>query len=169
MTEEIAFKLGVFDFPRFYSQVLWKLNKEPFELFKYFKWSFPAQCGPTCKIADDGKSFITDWENLQIGGTIKFSLINSTKLKLAYIRGNIKGGHCKVSEEELSFIFANSYDIRDVLAEIIEEVLFEKFGDGEFSLELGQTLGTCPGTPYIKLKARREIIDYLVDTAENPC
>lgn len=168
MTEEIAFKLGVFDFPRFYSQVLWQLNKEPFELFNYFKWSFPTFFGTSCKISDDMKTYFTDWENLQIGGTIKFDLINSTKLKLAYIRGNIKSGNCTVSEQGLYFVFANSYDIRDFLAEFIEEVLTEKFGKLEFSLELGQTNGTCPGTPHIKLKARKEIIDYLVDAAQNP-
>jgi hypothetical protein len=39
MTDEIAFKLGKFDFPSFYSFALWKINRETFPLMYFFNWS----------------------------------------------------------------------------------------------------------------------------------
>ena len=36
MDDDKAYKLGELNFPSFYSTVLWKLNKEPFDLFYFF-------------------------------------------------------------------------------------------------------------------------------------
>lgn len=177
MTDEIAFRLGKFDFPHFYSDAIWKLNKEPFPLLYFFDWSMGM--GTPCK---NEEGHPTDWEGFNLHGRLKTETIKEISHKLNYIRGRLDSYSVKITEESILICYANSYDFRDFLAECLEDVIKDKFVllpqvDGElgrsynrncpkYQIIKSETVGTIPGNPHIELKADKEIINYLIGKKE---
>ncbi|MDP2692401.1 MAG: hypothetical protein Q8O88_02030 [bacterium] len=177
MTDEIAYKLGKFDFPNvFYSNVLWYVNKEPFELAAFFRWTVPGGLGWPCKKTSG--NYETDWENIPANGTLDLNNIKDISHKLAYIRGRLSSYSVNITETSISVCYANSYEFRDYLAQFLQDVIRDKFvllpeRDDElgrrynlkspmFAITKNENFGTIPGTPGITLIAPKEVIDYIV-------
>lgn len=169
MTEEIAFELGKFDFPSFYQIALWKINKEPFPLAHFFSWTVPGGMGWPCKQLSDG-SYETDWENLTVGGRLKTEHINSIPLKLAYVRGRLQSYSVTVTDKTIKVYYANSYEFRDFFAQCLRDILTDKYWAApnnmmtapKWTICVGETLGTIPGTPWVKLEGDEEVVKYIV-------
>ena len=177
MTDEIAFQLGKFDFPHFYQQAIWRLNKEPFPLFRFFDWRFPGGFGGTPCNYVDGEC-LPDWENMTIGGTLKTDEIKEIAHKLAYIRGRLQSYSVSIERNKISVHYANSHSFRDFMAQCLNDVIFDKFvllpsEDGgmsrkfsdkryKYSIIKSETHGTIPCTPCVILEADEEIIKYIV-------
>ena len=178
MTDDIAYKLGKFDFPHFYQIAMWKVNKEPFELAYFFEWTLPGGLsGWPCKRV--GEEYVTDWENIQAGGDLKLDLIKDISHKLAYIRGRLDSYSVRIEENEISVHYANSHNFRDFLAQCFHDVIMDKFillpkTDGElgrvfnkdapeFSIEKFEVYGTIPSSPSVKLKTTPEVIKYITN------
>lgn len=176
MTDEIAYKLGKFDFPSFYQIAMWKVNKEPFELAHFFDWRIPGGMGGwACK--QEGETYVTDWENVQAGGYLKLEEIKEISHKLAYIRGRLDSYSVKIEKDKISVHYANSHNFRDFLAQCFEDVIQDKFmllpkKDGAWGREFNQNcpkykvmknerIGTIPCTPSVTLEADKEIINYI--------
>lgn len=182
MTDEIAFKLGKFDFKSFYQFATWKLNKEPFPLLHFFDWSFPGGLGGTpCKqVAGE---YVTDWENMTIGGVLKTEMIKDISHKLNYIRGRLTSYSVVIEKNKIYVGYANSYAFRDFLAQCLDDVIMDKFillpqREGQFGrsfannapkykITKSETFGTCPATPYLELEADEEIVKYIVGEKTN--
>ncbi|MEK6878447.1 MAG: hypothetical protein AABY22_02505 [Nanoarchaeota archaeon] len=174
MTEETAYKLGKLDFPCFYSQVLWKMNREPFELANFFEWNMGM--GWPCKKSDKGE-YITDWENIYLHGSLKINEFKEIKHKLAYIRGRLNSYSVNIQNNTIKITYANSYNLRDFLTKCLEDVIMDKFvllpeenGVRKFSDKIpkytitkSEIIGTIPGTPSVELIADKEIIDYIIE------
>ena len=172
ITDETAFKLGKFDFPHFYSQARWKVNKEPFELAHFFNWGLGM--GWPC----DPVTYETDWYNIQLYGSLKTKEIKEIPHKLAYIRGRLQGYSVSITENTISIHYANSYDLRDLLAECLQDVIMDRFvllpqKEGEpgrsfnsnapkYNITKNEIVGTIPGTPSVTLEADKEIINYII-------
>lgn len=169
MTEEIAFKLGKLDFPCFYQLVQWKVNKEPFPLAYFFRWSVPGGIGGWPLVYNEAKEHVTDWQNLTASGSLRTELIDSPALKLAYIRGRLDSYSVSIFSGSIRVGYANSYNLRDFLAQCFQDVLAEKFWYGKNMIEspkwtvsLGEDLGSIPGTPWVLLEGDLEVIEYIV-------
>lgn len=178
MDEDTAYKLGRLDFPSFYDIVSWKVNKEPFDLAAFFDWTVPGGFGGWPLKCSGGD---VDWENITAGGHLKFDLIREIPHKLAYIRGRLASYSVRITETSIDICYANSYKSRDFLAQCLYDVIFDKCvllpptnqphecdlrrvnpGAPKFTIEKGEILGTIPGTPFVKLTAAKEVIDFLV-------
>lgn len=171
MTDEVAFQLGKFDFPHFYHLAQWKLNKEPFPLFRFFDWHFPGGLGGTpCKKINgpDGEEYVVDWESMTIGGMLKLDTIKDISHKLNYIRGRLTSYSVKVGKNKITICYANSHAFRDFTAKCLAEVILDKFNvifpdpSLHYKITCGETIGTIPATPYVELEASEEIIKYIV-------
>lgn len=167
MTDEVAYKLGKFDFPSFYNIVLWRVNKEPFELAPFFKWELPGM-GVGCKFING--EWVTDWESIAASGYLKLEEIKEISHKLAYIRGRLDNYSISISKNEISVHYANSYNFRDFLAQCFEDVIKYKFKKDYFNqpplhyyIKKGENIGTIPGTPSVTLLASEEIIKYIAE------
>lgn len=176
MTDEIAYRLGKLDFPCFYDQVLWKMNKEPFELLYFFKWSLGS--ATPCRRA--GEKWETDWNAFSLFGQVKFEEIKTISQKLAYIRGRLSSYSVAVTPTSIYVGYANSYKTRDFFASCLTDVIMDRFvleppkngGIGrciimnhpKYSIQKSETIGTIPGTPSVELVADPEVISYIIGT-----
>lgn len=178
MTDEIAYQLGKFnDFPTFYSYAVWRPNKQPFPLYRFFTWGLSWGGVPL----KNNNLSETDWENVTLYGSLKTSEIKTISQKLAYIRGRLQSYSVKIDENQIWICYANSYDFRDFIVDCFNDVLNDKFlldkiGDNgelirnftpkdtipKWTIEKSETVGTIPGTPQITLKADKEVIDYIL-------
>ena len=174
MTDEIAYRLGKLDFPCFYDCVLWKINKEPFELIHFFDWSLGFGT-PLHKVGD---KLETDWNAFTLFGRVKFEKIETISQKLAYIRGRLSSYSVTIDATSIHVGYANSYDTRDFFAICLGDVIMDRFALEPVKLgEIGRSItlncpkyciqkseivGTTPGTPSVELKGDPEVISYIV-------
>lgn len=175
MTDEIAYKLGEYKFKTFYNQVMWKVNKEPFELYHFFNWSLNCLGMPVIMIE---KGYRIDWENINAYGTLNTSLFKGVSHELNYIRGWLKSHPPYVRDNIVTINYANSYDLRDFMAQCLLDVITDKFLlmpriEGEcgrnfvrdrpkFNVNKTEIMGCVPGCPSIELVANDTIIQYLL-------
>jgi hypothetical protein len=148
MTDEIAFKLGKFDFPAFYSMAYYQD-----ELKDFFDWT-------------------PGWsDSVKLVGSLKRECFTKDSHKLNFIRGRLQSYSVFISDEEIKICWANSYDLRDIFADFTEEIVRHKWGPMNFQKEKfglkfeiirSETLGTVPGTPYVRVIADKEIINYIL-------
>src|SRR3990167_6589713 len=113
MTDEIAYKLGKFDFPSFYSFVRWYPNKEPFPLAHFFTWGL----GMGWPVDTSDNNHNTNWSSISLSGKLKTELFTEISHKLNYIRGRLSSYSVKIEETKIYVCWANSYDIRDFFVE----------------------------------------------------
>lgn len=166
MTDEIAYQLGKFDFPSFYSYVMWYMNKEPFPLLCFFDWGL--QGGTPCK--QNGDKYDTDWSNFHLMGKLKPEKFETLSQKLAFIRGRLDSYSVTITPNQIEVCWANSYDLREIFAKFLNEILFNKFTLSEsveekkycWNIRLLEDMGTFPGTPSLSISANREVINYIV-------
>lgn len=164
MTEDVAFKLGQFDFPSFYSYATWRVNREEFPLFKFFKWGSPKPSWQDC----DGDF---NWTNgFTLMGALDFNQIKTIPQKLAYIRGRLTSYSVAISENKIHVSYANSTDLRDFFSQCLEDVLADrywkdllngKFTSEEYTVNTKENKSTFPAALEVELVATKEIIDYI--------
>lgn len=155
MTDEVAFDLGKFNFPAFYSAV--SLQSCPSEYKNFFNWE---------------KSIFSSTDKW---GYLKQDIFTQISHKLSFIRGRLKGYSVSISENKISIGWANSYDLRDLFANFAYDVLHDlclepaeadggrryKSNPPNFSVVKSETLGTIPGTPSVEVTGDENVIKYL--------
>lgn len=181
MTEEIAYKLGEFNFPSFYQNAIWKPNKETFPLASFFNWGLSG--GWPCKRKTDGSGeYEEDWTNISLSGGLKLSEIKTIGQKLAYIKGRLKSYSVTIEPTKIRVLYANSHNFRDFFAQCAHDVISDKFVYEEESTESGglklrrfkrnspnfkiitaEGIMSIPATPYCEILADTEIITYLAE------
>lgn len=155
MTDKVAFDLGKFDFPHFYQDVIWRINKEPFPYIHFFNWGLP--CGTPCK-----NDYSTDWENFSLKGGLKTNMFTDISHKLAYIRGRLTSYSVNITENSISVCWANSHNLRDFFAKCLTEIVLDKFTYIKYELTKDNGLMMTPATPEINFISSKEVIDYIV-------
>lgn len=156
MTDDIAFELGQFNFKRFYSHVIWNINREPFPLYYFFNWKVGHPLGG---VPIKSETHEVDWDNIDASGTLKKECFIEKSHKLSYIRGVISNHNGRtITETSITLCWGNSYDLVDIFVEFCRDILFGKSG---FSITKFERVGTYPGTPKVTIEAKPEIIKYL--------
>lgn len=153
MTDEIAFKLGKFDFPAFYSMV-YSVDDD---LIDFFEWQeHPFSTGKV--------------------GCIKKDIFTKISHKVNFVRGRLKGYSVKIEKNKINVHWANSYDLRDLFATCVYDVLFDlclgparedggrqfKENAPRFLVTKSETIGTIPGTPSVEITGDEDAIKYLI-------
>lgn len=95
----------------------------------------------------------------------------SISQKLTYIRGVLKELPIDIESNKISISWANSYDLRDLFASSLYDVLTDKYYNNtifeknksrpKFTIEKREFLGWYPGVPRVELVADEEVIDYI--------
>lgn len=154
MTNEIAFRLGKGEGQKFYDSAMWRPNLEDFPLCHFFDWKLTSLSFGSL----DGK----DWD-IHLNGTLKPEKFETIEHKLHYLRGRLSSYSVIIIPDSLSISYANSYASRDLWAKWAREVIENHFGWGRKTFEIitGELCGTVPGSPYVILKADKEIIDFI--------
>ena len=168
MTNEIAYRLGKFDFPSFYGSVRLDIG-QPVDLYNFFEWTKDSQ----------GVSY----------GNLKTNTFNKEDShKLNYVRGRLSSYSVSVTNTTIHIHYANSYDLRDFMARCINDVCINKFvldpptidpksgckrrvfknskDCPKFEVWNKERVGTMPGTPYIEVIADKIVIDYITGRNE---
>jgi hypothetical protein len=160
MTNEIAFKLGkldIADFPcLFYDTVLWRPNIEDFRLFNFFKWN-----GPTRMRHGKARDNVIIW-TFSFSGELNENKFVNNEQKLAYLRGRLTSYSVKIEPTLICVGYANSYNSRNRFEKWAKDLIYEKFSfDKSIKVTKGETLFTCPGTPWVQIEADEEVINYI--------
>lgn len=153
MTDEIAFKLGEFNFPRFYDMAMWQPNIEDFEYAYFFNWS--AGMGLFCFLGEGNPHSFTGHLNES-----KFETLNH---KLKYIQGRLSSYSVTITDTSIHIGYANSHKSRDRVAKWLDEILKDKFG-GQKTWLITTSDGlktTIPLTPSVQISSDKEVIDYI--------
>lgn len=152
MTNDIAFKLGKFDFPAFYSMV-YSVDDD---LNDFFEWQeHPFSTGRV--------------------GCLKKDIFTEISHKLNFVRGRLKGYSVRIEKNKVSISWTNSYDLRDLFATCAYDVLLDlcleppredggrqfKKNPLQYSVIKSEILGTIPGTPSVEIIGDEEAIKYL--------
>lgn len=156
MTDKIAFALGEFNFPSFYSSVMWYGELDDFPLHPYFDLNTNDAHDPRY----GEKSFT---------GRLKTEMIQDTSHKLAYIRGRLRSYSVFIERDKIKVSYANSKDLMDFFTECLYEVIMSKFFNRSntiesmfsFSLEKRETFMTAPKCFTVVLTASPDIIRYI--------
>lgn len=176
MTDEIAFEIGRWNFPSFYSCIRWKINRESCKYYYFFDWSLGW--GLPCKDLEGTGKYITDWENIELWGTLKTEKFKKISHKLSFVKGSLQSYAGHINKDRIVFAYANSYDLRDFIAKCLEDVIKDefllekdqgKFGERafnrncpEYKIVKDEIIGTMPGTPKTELIADKKILDYFI-------
>lgn len=139
MTNEIAFELGQRKFRNFYGMPLWKINKEPFPLISFIKWSGPGLFGfPLDSFGN------IDWDNFNVYGQIDWTKFETENIKdsISYKLSFIKGycAHDKWSlkingDNEIVISWANAQNECMIVKKWIEEIIQHYFPNDNYDIQ----------------------------------
>lgn len=157
MTDEIAFKLGAMDYPSFYGDAYWIINREPFELVKFFNWRL--YLGTPLKQTEDG--YVVDWENFSLLGHLNTLMFTEFQHRLSYVRGQLSRKEVKITDDTIQIWWANSYNIAEFTKRCFEAVL----STTNYSISIDEPHRGCiPGCPELTLKTSdKDIIEFLTN------
>lgn len=143
MTDQIAFLLGEFNFPCFYSTVTVE-DVDSFELSHFFQWT-------------------SSWPNLNYKwfGLLKSELISTPSQKLAYIRGKIKTSKKTNKAGQITITYANSSDFVALIQKYLEEVMHHYFPHVGYIVMCHSLSDTFPRANIVTFESSDKAVEFI--------